>query len=278
MRPSASSPYQHGVVTGEPPSRTVPTTAIRGFARNSTSSSGSGARGMASPTIRRLAAQPGATALEQRALEPGLELCHELVQLALAAIEPRAEILYRLLAPVELFALDLELDASLEPPLLEVALAGVELARALVEGGLGLGERAVALGDPLRPERGVGIEQVALELGELALAVGQPSLLDPQAVALLREELLAPRNLGLALDQLAEPLLELLRLGSQLAGAGAELHEDAVEGAVELFLDGPELLDPPSPLLEVGLEADELGRLLLQLRRAVGEENAAFVE
>jgi hypothetical protein len=46
-RPWSSIPYQHGVVTGVLSSRTVPTTARRGFSMNSLSSGGSGAAGTA---------------------------------------------------------------------------------------------------------------------------------------------------------------------------------------------------------------------------------------
>jgi len=68
-------------------------------------------------------------------------------------------------------------------------------------------EGAVALGDPLGVE-GVRVEEVAVELGQVALPVGEPALLDAQPVALLREALLPGGQLGLGLQQLVQPLAD----------------------------------------------------------------------
>ena len=79
--------------------------------------------------------------------------------------------------------------------LVQLLLPDVELAPALLQERLRLGEGAVALGDPLGVE-GIRVEQVSLELGELAFPVGEPTLLHAQPVALLGEALLPRGQLG----------------------------------------------------------------------------------
>ena len=117
--------------------------------------------------------------------------------------------------------------------LLELVLAGVELAAPLLEDGLGFGERAIALGHPLGAERRVWVEQVALVLGELLLPVGEASLLDAEAIGLLGEHPLARCQLGLGLGELPEPVLQRGGLVRELAGAGVEDGQDLVDGSGE---------------------------------------------
>ena len=89
--------------------------------------------------------------------------------------------------------------------LIQLVLAGVELAPALLDVRLGLGEGAVALGDPAGVES-VRVEEIAVELSQLTLPVGEPTLLDAQPVALLPEALFPGGQLGLGLGELLDPL------------------------------------------------------------------------
>jgi hypothetical protein len=75
------------------------------------------------------------------------------------------------------------------------------------------------LGGPPRRERGVRVEEIPLELRELALPVCEPVLLDPQPVALLGEEPLTFGDLRRAFRELAEALLDRAGLVGYALGA-----------------------------------------------------------
>ena len=161
---------------------------------------------------------------------------------------------------------------------LQLLLAFVERLRAPAKDILGLGEGAVAPRDPLRPDRRLGPQELALELRQLPFALDEATLLDAHTVALLGEEPLALGQLGLPLSQRAHSLLELRGSGRHLRPAGLEVGENPVEGGVELLLYRPELLETAPALSQLGLGRVELAALGLELGSARGQCGPALVE
>ena len=97
------------------------------------------------------------------------------------------------------------------------------------------------------PGGGLGAEEIAFGVDDLALTLGEKLLLGAEPVAAIGGEPFALAELGFCLDELRRPLAELPGLLGESQGALLDNAECASETLVDLLLLGAELLDGGRP-------------------------------
>ena len=146
----------------------------------------------------------GQAALDLRDVDP---------QLALLAGQRLLELGKLFLAAVELVLAHLQVDVRPHLARLELLLAPGHVFEAVLNERLVVVQPLLPMLDPARGlSRGLGAQEIALGIDDLALALGEELLLGAKPVAAIGGEPLALGELGLGLDELGRPFAELAGL------------------------------------------------------------------